>query len=169
MVHDEDLLLTVLNSAPVVDETRTEELAGRAGRVISAHFGGTGEEDELDRLRRMRDALHDVIRGRNDAITRLDALLRDAVLVPEATATGIQWELRAPANQRLALRTAQAWSHVSAVTPGRLRACANVACNRFLVDHSRPGTARWCSMATCGNRMKVRAHASRRRAAENEN
>ena len=31
------------------------------------------------------------------------------------------------------------------------------------IDHSRPGTAKWCSMSTCGNRMKVRAHARRTR------
>ncbi|NJC55654.1 CGNR zinc finger domain-containing protein [Brevibacterium marinum] len=47
--------------------------------------------------------------------------------------------------------------------PGRLRACANTECNLFLIDHSRPGTAKWCSMFTCGNRMKVRAHAQRTR------
>ncbi|MFJ9079539.1 CGNR zinc finger domain-containing protein [Streptomyces sp. NPDC102278] len=33
----------------------------------------------------------------------------------------------------------------------------------FLIDHSRPGTARWCSMAVCGNRMKARTHARKRR------
>ena len=32
-----------------------------------------------------------------------------------------------------------------------------------LLDRSRPGTAKWCSMATCGNRMKARAHAQRTR------
>ncbi|MEV0277804.1 CGNR zinc finger domain-containing protein [Streptomyces sp. NPDC050610] len=30
------------------------------------------------------------------------------------------------------------------------------------VDHSRPGTARWCSKAACGNRMKARTHARKR-------
>ncbi|WP_326937864.1 CGNR zinc finger domain-containing protein [Frigoribacterium sp. Leaf415] len=54
-----------------------------------------------------------------------------------------------------------AWSSVTSTLPGRLRACANDECNLFLVDHSRPGTAKWCSMATCGNRMKARAHARR--------
>ncbi|WP_342211769.1 MULTISPECIES: CGNR zinc finger domain-containing protein [Frigoribacterium] len=54
-----------------------------------------------------------------------------------------------------------AWSSVTSRLPGRLRACANDECNLFLVDHSRPGSAKWCSMATCGNRMKARTHARR--------
>ena len=31
----------------------------------------------------------------------------------------------------------------------------------FLLDESRSGTARWCSMATCGNRLKARRHNAR--------
>jgi predicted RNA-binding Zn ribbon-like protein len=31
----------------------------------------------------------------------------------------------------------------------------------FLLDASRSGTARWCSMATCGNRLKARRHHAR--------
>ncbi|WP_425503278.1 CGNR zinc finger domain-containing protein [Psychromicrobium silvestre] len=45
--------------------------------------------------------------------------------------------------------------------PGRLRPCANLECNKFLIDHSRPNTARWCSMADCGNRLKARRHQAR--------
>jgi predicted RNA-binding Zn ribbon-like protein len=33
----------------------------------------------------------------------------------------------------------------------------------FLIDHSKAGTARWCSMAVCGNRMKARRHYQRAR------
>jgi predicted RNA-binding Zn ribbon-like protein len=36
----------------------------------------------------------------------------------------------------------------------RIRACANPACRVLFIDHSRPGTRRWCSMETCGNRAK---------------
>ncbi|MGV0807475.1 CGNR zinc finger domain-containing protein [Mycolicibacterium setense] len=32
----------------------------------------------------------------------------------------------------------------------------------FLIDRSKPNTARWCSMATCGNRMKARRHHQQR-------
>jgi predicted RNA-binding Zn ribbon-like protein len=33
----------------------------------------------------------------------------------------------------------------------------------FLIDHSKPNKARWCSMAVCGNRMKARRHYERSR------
>ncbi|WP_199539016.1 CGNR zinc finger domain-containing protein [Desertihabitans brevis] len=31
------------------------------------------------------------------------------------------------------------------------------------MDRTRAGTARWCSMAVCGNQMKARRHHSRQR------
>ena len=40
----------------------------------------------------------------------------------------------------------------------RLRACAADDCPLVFLDLSRPGTRRWCSMARCGNRHKVRTH-----------
>ncbi|HEY3033136.1 MAG TPA: CGNR zinc finger domain-containing protein [Streptosporangiaceae bacterium] len=32
------------------------------------------------------------------------------------------------------------------------------------MDHSKAGTAKWCSMAICGNRMKARRHYRKARA-----
>jgi predicted RNA-binding Zn ribbon-like protein len=32
-----------------------------------------------------------------------------------------------------------------------------------LIDHSKATSARWCSMAVCGNRMKARRHYQRTR------
>lgn len=40
----------------------------------------------------------------------------------------------------------------------RIKVCAAEDCGLLLVDTSRPGTRRWCSMEWCGNRAKVRAH-----------
>nr|WP_312856528.1 CGNR zinc finger domain-containing protein [Phytoactinopolyspora halotolerans] len=34
---------------------------------------------------------------------------------------------------------------------------------QFLVDTSRPGKRRWCSMQRCGNLAKVRGHRQRSR------
>jgi predicted RNA-binding Zn ribbon-like protein len=44
----------------------------------------------------------------------------------------------------------------------RVRACAAEDCDIVFVDESRSGNRRWCSMARCGNRAKVRAHRARR-------
>jgi len=44
----------------------------------------------------------------------------------------------------------------------RIRRCANPRCVLYFRDTSRTGRRRWCSMAVCGNRMKVAAHIRRR-------
>jgi predicted RNA-binding Zn ribbon-like protein len=46
----------------------------------------------------------------------------------------------------------------------RLKVCANPECGRAFYDSSRNHSARWCSMAGCGNRMKGRAYRQRARA-----
>jgi predicted RNA-binding Zn ribbon-like protein len=43
----------------------------------------------------------------------------------------------------------------------RIRVCAAENCGLLLVDTSRPGRRRWCSMELCGNRAKIRTHRSR--------
>lgn len=164
MDPDEELLLAVLNSAPVVDGRREDRLAGAPGRELARTWGGTGTAAELDRLRRTRDAIQTVVRGAAAApaaVADLASVVEGAVRTPRVTADGVVWELRVPRDDRLPVDAVLAWSSVTAHLPGRLRPCGNAECELFLVDHSRPGTAKWCSMATCGNRMKARAHAQR--------
>lgn len=163
MVEDEELLLALLNSTPVISGRPADELAGAAGGQFSVRFGGSGSASEVEHLRRMRECLQDRVRGMDGAVERLSEALGGGVLVPRATAHGLDWEIRSPEDERLAFRAALAWSRVQETAPGRLRPCANVECNLYLIDRSRPGTAKWCSMAVCGNRMKARAHADRQR------
>jgi predicted RNA-binding Zn ribbon-like protein len=44
-----------------------------------------------------------------------------------------------------------------------LRKCENTACVLFFYDTTKNHRRRWCSMAVCGNRMKVTAHYRRQR------
>lgn len=44
-----------------------------------------------------------------------------------------------------------------------VRKCANPECILYFYDVSRTRRRRWCSMAVCGNRMKVAAYARRRK------
>jgi predicted RNA-binding Zn ribbon-like protein len=46
-----------------------------------------------------------------------------------------------------------------------LRACANPRCSVFFIDQSRNRTRRWCSMARCGNLIKVTRFYARKRTA----
>lgn len=50
--------------------------------------------------------------------------------------------------------------------PDRIRICAADDCSARFYDRSPAGRRRWCSMQTCGNAAKVRAHRARRRARE---
>jgi predicted RNA-binding Zn ribbon-like protein len=43
----------------------------------------------------------------------------------------------------------------------RLKECASDDCPLFFVDGSRSAARRWCSMARCGNRHKIRAFRDR--------
>ena len=45
----------------------------------------------------------------------------------------------------------------------KVRKCENPICTMLFVDNKRGPTRRWCSMAVCGNRMKVAAHRARQR------
>ena len=44
-----------------------------------------------------------------------------------------------------------------------VRKCENPACSILFADNKRGPKRRWCSMAVCGNRMKVAAHRARQR------
>lgn len=59
---------------------------------------------------------------------------------------------------RLALDAA---SIVGGRQNSRLRICAATDCSARFLDRSPAGGRRWCSMAGCGNRAKVRRHRSR--------
>jgi len=45
----------------------------------------------------------------------------------------------------------------------RLRSCRNPRCRWVFHDGTRNGARRWCSMAVCGNRAKVRRYYARQR------
>lgn len=138
---DENELLALLNSAPVID-----------GRVI--------ETLTDPRLIELREDLHGVIRGAT-ARTRLDAYLKDVRQRPALDEGGVQWVLEGPQSALPYAELVLEWARVERELPGRLRACGNDECNKFLIDHSKANTARWCSMADCGNRMKARRHHAR--------
>jgi predicted RNA-binding Zn ribbon-like protein len=160
-VPDEDFLLALLNSTPVVDGVPTDDLAdpARAGAWL-ASAGGLGTEAELRHVRRVRRALQAVVRGQQPADV-LAAELQDVTSIPAMTDGRIGWTISVPAERELAVRAVLAWDALARQNPGRLRPCANDECRLFLIDRSKANAARWCSMAACGNRMKARRHYER--------
>lgn len=159
---DEPLLLDLLNSTPVTETGRLDLLTESWAR----ERGGSGSAGEVSGLREARELLQSVVRGDAPA-TVLEPLVRDVRLYPEVRDTGLEWALEVSAtDDRLTARAVLAWNDVAERLPGRLRACANDECRLFLLDRSHANAGRWCSMKSCGNRMKARRHYRRGRAAE---
>ncbi len=154
------LLLDLLNTAPMVDGTRQDLLSGPQAHDWLREHGGTGTAAELAATVAARDRLQDVVRGTAEA-TVLAPLLEGVKSVPRVGAVGVAWSTEVEPPRRIAVAAVLAWGEVQRSTPGRLRPCANPECVRFLLDRSRANTARWCSMAVCGNRLKARRHQQR--------
>jgi predicted RNA-binding Zn ribbon-like protein len=157
-ISDQAFLLTLLNSTPVVDGVPTDDLADEArARAWLASVGGLGTESELQQVLDVRQALQAVVRGEQPP-TVLDPALREVTYSLAVTGKGLVWTLNVPPERELAVRAVLAWDALAKQSPGRLRPCANDECHLFLIDRSKTNTARWCSMAVCGNRMKARRH-----------
>ena len=141
-------LLALLDSTPVVDGEPQDTL--EAGGTAGVH------------LRAARTTLQAVVRAQAPT-TVLAAALDGVHQVPDVDADGLTWRLVVEPDREPAVRVVLAWFALEREHPGRLRPCANPACTLFLLDRSRAGTGRWCSMATCGNRAKARRHHERHR------
>ena len=165
---DEALLLDLLNTTPVVDGVPRDDLADpKAARAWMRERGIAPTKSELAALLDARSVLQEVVRGeaRPGALQRF---LGAARLRPSAGSDGLDWQLVVDDGPKGAVRAVLGWDAVRIWGPGRLRPCANTECRLFLIDRSKPNTARWCSMAICGNRMKARRHYRRARTADGQ-
>jgi predicted RNA-binding Zn ribbon-like protein len=146
------VLLDLLNTTPVIDGHMVDQLDARWLRTHGAPKGADARD--------LRDDLQRVVLMEADAAV-LRRYLADARQVPNLGPDGVNWSLDADWPARVVL----AWGELERDMPGRLRPCANEECRQFLIDRSRAGTARWCSMSGCGNRMKARRHYNKTRQA----
>jgi len=155
--EDEEFLLDLLNTTPVVDGEPSDVLAQpkAAGAWMRKHSIATTDA-ELAALHDVRPVLQAVVRGEQTP-AKLQRFLEPVILRPTVSRAGVDWQL-AVDGPRGAVRAVLAWDALRVSSPGRLRPCANSECRLFLIDRSKPNTARWCSMAICGNRMKARRH-----------
>ena len=145
-----ETLLELLNTTPVVDGTATDVLDDA---WLAAHGAGGLEE-----ARAVRDDVQRVVRGEAAAAV-LTAHVATLRMLPTISGGGVDWAFDGPVGW--GARMVLAWGELERARPGRLRPCANDECHLFLLDRSRGGTGRWCSMSGCGNRMKARRHYGR--------
>ncbi|MBB4686840.1 CGNR zinc finger domain-containing protein [Amycolatopsis jiangsuensis] len=162
---DEVLLLDLLNSTPVVDGQPRDDLAdAAAGHRWLAEHGQPAGDREWHALLDVRSVLQEIVRGQGKPL-RLKPFVAGVRYTAALEGEGVEWSLDLPEGRSAAARAALAWDALRVSSPGRLRPCANEECRLFLIDHSKPNRARWCSMAVCGNRMKARRHYQRTRTA----
>lgn len=155
---DEKLLLDLLNSTPLIDDEQHDELADlEFAQHWLAEHGRSDTAEEVSALLEVRPVLQAIVRGALSP-RELAPFLRGVSYQAQAGDEGVVWSLDAPSGRGAAARAVLAWDELRRTSPGRLRPCANADCRLFLIDRSKPNSARWCSMATCGNRMKARRH-----------
>ncbi len=160
----EKLLIDLLNSTPVRNGAPEDDLADEAlGRGWLAAHGQPASEAELRALREARAVLQRIVRG-EDPAAKAAPLVEGLSYRAYFADDEIQWELDPKPGHSAASRAVLAWADLTKAGGNRLRPCANPDCRLFLIDHSKPNSARWCSMAVCGNRMKARRHYQRSRA-----
>ncbi|GAA5148283.1 CGNR zinc finger domain-containing protein [Pseudonocardia eucalypti] len=152
-------------AAGVVDQAE-------AGRLLGSP--GPGGPDAVARLRAQREALHayllagiDGVEAPPEARARVEADLRAAHaaarLSPDPAGPDV-WSipLTSAGLEVIGLRLGLATSALLIGTDRRnIRICG--ACSWMYLDPSPSKRRRWCSMAACGNRTKVRRHADRSR------
>ena len=87
-------------------------------------------------------------------------------LVPHNGAWSLQYVAREGGLEWLLAAIARSAAELLVEGPrAPIRRCANPACRLFFYDDSRTHRRRWCSMATCGSRAKMRRMYERKRAA----
>ncbi|TXN29730.1 CGNR zinc finger domain-containing protein [Lacisediminihabitans profunda] len=171
-----EFAVALANTDPAASRSGSDEIGtvGQlAGFLVDWAYSGRIDHDAAE----LRDVLQtrDLIRRLwdldvDDAVHAVNGMLAEAGALPQlARHDGSPWHLHAtdpnaPLAQRIRVEVALAF--VDVIRSGvvdRLRRCAADDCSGVLVDLSRNGSKRFCSVR-CGNRMNMIAF--RERAAE---
>ena len=182
------LCLDFVNTRHVEDGRVVEDLLGEprdlAGWLREAGVLGTLEaeeaaerwgETEFRRAVEFRESLWGMIERvagggavREEEVEEINGVLRERPGYTQVVRSGEVFE------GRFVPERGGAWGGISPVaqsaaellTDGdlsRLKKCENPECSLHFYDTSKNRSRRWCSMATCGNVMKARAHYRRHR------
>jgi hypothetical protein len=151
----EDELLTVTQLATLLAES------GYSGRIDH-------DEKELAEVRKTRDRIRHIwTLDRDAAAAEVNVMLEDARALPHLMRhDGLDWhmhatDLTAPLAERIRVEISLALVDVIRTDEmGRLRSCAAEDCDGMLLDLSRNGSKRFCSIR-CGNRVNMIAFRQR--------
>jgi len=161
------------NTHPSASRTGLDELdtPTKLTELLETHTYSGRFDRDLTELREVQQARDDLRRvwtlDADDAVPEVNAMLRDAAAMPFLTRHDhFGWHLHAtaadaPLAVRIRVEVALALVDVIRTTEtGRMRICGAPDCEGLLVDLSRNGSKRFCSVR-CGNRMNQLAHRER--------
>jgi len=173
--HDLGLVVDFVNTRDL--DRDTDELSTPAGLTAWLHkrrmtaAGIRIEAEELRQAIELREALRAVLLGHNGSsagggVPALEQVAERGGLSVCFSADGTV--RLAPRADGVAGALAQLLVPIAQAagdgTWERVKACAADDCQWAFYDRSRNHSARWCDMAVCGNRTKVRAYRTKRRA-----
>jgi predicted RNA-binding Zn ribbon-like protein len=172
--HELDLVVDFVNTRDI--ESATDELATpavltawlRRRRLLdaSARVGPT----ELRQAHELREALRTVLIAHNgsspggvQSVALGEVAVRGGLSVGFAADGAVHLAPRADGFAGALARLLVPIAHACGDgTWKRVKACAAEDCQWAFYDRSRNRSGRWCDMAVCGNRTKVRAYRSKR-------
>ncbi|GAB3270801.1 CGNR zinc finger domain-containing protein [Kineosporia babensis] len=168
-----EFVVTLGNTDPQASRSGQDEIAtvGQLAELLARYpYSGRIDHDEAERLQvvETRSRLRTLwTRERDDAVQEVNRMLRDGRALPQlARHDASDWHLhgtdpQAPLAQRMQIEAALAFVDVIRTdTMDRLRICAAPDCTGLLLDLSRNGSKRFCSVR-CGNRMNMIAFRER--------
>jgi hypothetical protein len=158
-------LVALANTHPSASRSGADELStpGELTTLLDEH-GYTGRFDrdlpELASVMRVRDELRSLWSlPRDDQVVEINRWLRDAKALPYLVRHDrFDWHLHAtsadaPLADRMRAEGALALAEVTRTNANdRMRVCAADDCTGLLIDQSRNGSKRFCSVR-CGNRV----------------
>jgi len=171
-----EFMVALGNSDPGASPSGRDELetvADLAALLAPIPFTGRidGDEAELLDVRQTRDLMRRVwTLDRDGAVPEVNRMLREANALPQLERhDASDWHLHAtvpeaPLGERMRVEAAMALIDViRSDEMGRLRLCAADDCTGLVLDLSRNGSKRFCSVR-CGNRMNMIAFRERQAA-----
>lgn len=149
-----------------------EDLVGWAREVLAVEAVDPPTAQERKDAESLRTAVTrlamNLVDGRPASIgdiARLNRLAAAPDLPPQIGPGGTRgWPSPVALGQVVATVARDAVDLLTSADAARIKACAADDCDLVFLDSSQPGQRRWCAMARCGNRAKVRAYRARRRA-----
>lgn len=171
-----EFVVALCNTDPAASRSGGDELATvdeLSALLARCPYSGRIDHDEaeLHDVQRTRSLLRRVwILDRDDAVAEVNRILRDAKALPYlARHDTLDWHVHAtvpeaPLAERMRVEAAMALTDVIRMNEmARLRVCEAVDCAGLVLDLSRNGSKRFCSIR-CGNRMNMIAFRERRAA-----